>query len=160
MASRSLINPGELALSVALAALGIFVLAESRGISGAAGYSQVGPATFPMLIGGCLLLLGGALAWQAASGGWRKVPQDEAHDQPDWAAFGLLSAAVIVHMAAIASAGFILASTWLFALVARGFGSRRLLRDAIAGLAISALAFLLFTQGLGVTLPAGLLGGH
>lgn len=154
-----MVNPGELMVSIALAALGIFVIAEARDISSGASYSQVGPAAFPLLIGACLLVLGGTLAWQASSGGWRKVPLDEAHEAPDWPSFALLSTAVVLHMATIAWAGFILASTWLFALVARGFGSRRIFRDIVAGAVLSSLAFLLFTRGLGLTLPAGLLGG-
>lgn len=146
-------------VSIALAALGIFVIAEARSISGGAGYAQVGPSAFPLLIGACLAILGGVLAWQAVSGGWRNVPLDEAHEAPDWTAFVLLSVAVIVHMAAIAWAGFVLASTFLFALIARAFGSRRVLRDILAGLVLSLLAYFLFTRGLGLNLPAGLLGG-
>ena len=46
-------------------------------------------------------------------------------------AFVIISAGVILHMAIIGWAGFIIASIVLFVLVARGFGSRRLVRDAI-----------------------------
>jgi putative tricarboxylic transport membrane protein len=146
-------------VSIALAALGIFVIAGTQDISSAGGYSQVGPRAFPYLIGAGLLILGGILCWQAVSGGWRNVPMDDNHEQPDWVAFAILSAAVLLHMASIAWAGFILAATFLFTLVARSFGSRRLFRDIVAGLILSTIAFFIFTRGLGLNLPNGLLGG-
>jgi putative tricarboxylic transport membrane protein len=159
MTSASRINPGELLVSIAVAALGIYVLVGTQSIAGGAGYSQVGPRAFPYIIGSGLLILGGILAWQAVSGGWRNVEQDEAHATPDWMAFSILSGGVILHMAAIAWAGFILASTFLFILVARSFGSCRLLRDIAAGALLSTAAYFIFTQGLGLTLPSGLLEG-
>jgi putative tricarboxylic transport membrane protein len=159
MTTRSPLNPGELLVSIALAALGIFVIVGTQDISAGGGYSQVGPRAFPYAIGSGLLLLGGFLSWQAASGGWRNVPMDEAHNEPDWYAFAILSAAILLHMAAIAWAGFILTSTFLFTLVARSFGSRKLVRDIVIGLIISTVAFFIFTRGLSLTLPPGLLSG-
>ncbi|HEY8605693.1 MAG TPA: tripartite tricarboxylate transporter TctB family protein [Noviherbaspirillum sp.] len=156
---KSGINPGELLMALGLAALGIFVIAGTQDIGGGSAYSQVGPRSFPLVIGAGLVILGAVLAWQAVSGGWRNVPMDEPHEAPDWMAFAILSGAIILHMAAIAWAGFILASTFLFTLIARGFGSRRLVRDIVIGLVLSTLAYFLFTRGLGLNLPAGLLGG-
>jgi putative tricarboxylic transport membrane protein len=160
MTTRSRINRGELLTSIAFVALGIFVVLGTQNISGAAGYSHVGPRVFPYLVGSGLLILGGVLTWQAVSGGWRNMPQDqEQHATPDWPAFAILSAAVILHIVSIGWAGFILASTFLFTLIARGFGSRRLWRDIITGALLSTAAFYLFTEGLGLKLPNGLLGG-
>ncbi|MGH8807408.1 MAG: tripartite tricarboxylate transporter TctB family protein [Noviherbaspirillum sp.] len=159
MTSRSPINPGELLVSIALAALGILVIAGTQDISAGGGYSQVGPRAFPYLIGSGLLIIGGILSWQAVGGGWRNVPMDDAHDEPDWVAFAILSAAIVLHMASIAWAGFVLASTFLFTLIARAFGSRRLFRDIVVGLVIATIAFFIFTHGLGLNLPSGLLGG-
>ena len=159
MKSRSRINPGELLLSLALAALGAYTLFGAQAIGGGSGYSQIGPRAFPMMIGAGLVILGGILVWHAVSGGWRNVPMDESHATPDWLAFAILSGAVILHMAAIGWAGFILASTFLFTLIARGFGSRKLLRDILVGVVLSTIAFFIFTSGLGLKLPNGLLGG-
>jgi putative tricarboxylic transport membrane protein len=159
MTTRSPINRGELLVSLALTALGVSVLIGTQNIPGGAGYSQIGPRVFPYLIGGCLVILGGILVWHAVSGGWRNVPMDQEHDTPDWAAFAILSAAVILHMVSIGWAGFILASTFLFTLIARGFGSRRLLRDIVIGALLSTAAYFIFTLGLGLKLPNGFLGG-
>jgi putative tricarboxylic transport membrane protein len=160
MTTRSVINIGELLVSLGLVALGIFVLAGTQNIASVQGYSQVGPRAFPYLVGSGLLILGGILTWHAVSGGWRNVPADqEQHQTPDWAAFAILSAGVILHMVSIGWAGFILASTFLFTLIARSFGSRRLWRDIAVGALLSAAAFFLFTRALGLTLPLGLLAG-
>jgi putative tricarboxylic transport membrane protein len=159
MASRSRINTGELLLSLAFIALGVYTLIGAQSIGSGTGYSQIGPRAFPMGIGAGLVILGGILAWQAISGGWRNVPMDESHDTPDWLAFAILTGAVLLHMAAIGWAGFILASTFLFILIARGFGSRKLLRDIVVGAVLSTAAFFIFTSGLGLQLPNGLLGG-
>jgi len=43
----------------------------------------------------------------------------------------------------------------LFVLIARGFGSRRLLRDALIAVALAAVVFFVFTNGLGLKLPSG-----
>lgn len=159
MTSRSPIHAGELLVSIALATLGIVVIAGTQDISAGGGYSQVGPRAFPYLIGAGLFIIGGILSWQAVSGGWRNVPKDDSHDEADWVAFALISTAVILHMASIAWAGFVLASTFLFAVIARGFGSRRIFRDIVIGLLMSSIAFFIFTRGLGLNLPLGLLRG-
>ncbi|GIZ52171.1 tripartite tricarboxylate transporter TctB family protein [Noviherbaspirillum aridicola] len=159
MAAHRRLHIGELLVSLGLAALGIFIVAGAGEIGGTGGYEQLGPRAFPYLVGTGLLIIGAVLAWQAVAGGWRSVPLDEAHEAPDWLAFLILGAAILLHMAAIAWAGFVLASTFLFALIARAFGSRRVLRDILCGQVLSLLAYLLFTRGLGLNLPAGLLGG-
>lgn len=160
MTTRPGIHTGEALLSLALVALGGFVLYETRGIAESQGYAQVGPRLFPYIIGAGMALCGLVLGWHALSGGWRNVPLDqEGHDAPDRVAFATISAGIVLHMAVIGTAGFILASTLLFVLVARGFGSRRLVRDALMGLALSAAAYFVFTLGLGLKLPAGPFGG-
>ncbi|MFX5570813.1 tripartite tricarboxylate transporter TctB family protein, partial [Acinetobacter baumannii] len=65
-----------------------------------------------------------------------------------WVAAGLL-----LNMALIGTLGFVLASTLLMVCVARGYGSRRLVRDALIGLAITVPMWLLFDFLLGINLP-------
>jgi putative tricarboxylic transport membrane protein len=156
MAARSPIHPGEAIISFALIALGAYVVYETQSIAETQGFAQVGPRLFPYLIGTGLTLCGAVLGWHAVSGGWRNVPLDqEGHDAPDWMAFVIISAGVILHMVLIGWAGFIIASTLLFVFIARGFGSRRLARDLGIAVALSVVVFFLFTQGLGLNLPAG-----
>jgi putative tricarboxylic transport membrane protein len=60
-------------------------------------------------------------------------------------------------------AGFVLAQAALFTCVARGFGSRKLLRDFAIGLVLGLAVFGFFVKFLNVNLPAGwlapLIGG-
>jgi putative tricarboxylic transport membrane protein len=55
-------------------------------------------------------------------------------------------------------AGFVIASALMFILVARAFGSQRLVRDVAIGLVFSLVVFLTFARGLGVSLPTGPFG--
>jgi putative tricarboxylic transport membrane protein len=155
MTARAPLHTGELLISLGLIALGTFVVWETRSIAETQGYAQIGPRLFPYIIGAGLTLCGAVLAWQAVAGGWRHVPQDEAHDVPDWTAFAIISVGVLLHMAIIGWAGFIIASTVLFVLIARGFGSRRVVRDAIIAVVLSTVVFFIFTLALGLSLPKG-----
>jgi hypothetical protein len=62
------------------------------------------------------------------------------------------------YLAAISTGGFVVASTILFSSVAVAFGSQRRARDAAIGLIVSGTVFVLFTRGLGLHLPEGVLG--
>lgn len=160
MTAHTGIRPGELLISLGLLALGAFIVFETQGIAETQGYSQIGPRLFPYLIGTGLSLCGTWLGWQALTGGWRNVPADEdGHAAPDWMAFALISAGIVLHMVLIGWAGFILASALLFVLIARGFGSRRPVRDLVIAIVLSTVVFFLFTQALGLSLPAGPFGG-
>jgi len=109
------------------------------------------------LIGIGLGACGVVLAWQALTGGWRNLPVDDDHAMPDWVAFATISAGIVLQMAIIGIAGFVIASAILFVLIARGYGSRRLLRDTLIALVLSTAVYLLFTKALGLSLPAGLI---
>jgi putative tricarboxylic transport membrane protein len=112
------------------------------------------------------VLLGGGVALAAAA--WRirlerrragREPASENGPQPlNLAALGTLALALVTDLLLIESAGFVVASTLMFALAARGFGSRRPARDGTVGLALAALVYAAFTRGLGIALPAGVLG--
>jgi putative tricarboxylic transport membrane protein len=154
MTAQSRIHPGELLISFGLLALGSFVVYETQSIAETQGYSQIGPRLFPYIVGTGLALCGAVLGWQAIFGGWRNVPLDqEGHDTPDWMAFCIISAGIVLHMIAIGWAGFILAGTLLFVLVARGFGSRRPVRDALIALVLTTAVYFVFTRALGLKLP-------
>jgi putative tricarboxylic transport membrane protein len=160
MTAGQRVHLGEVLISLGLIALGAFVVYETQSIAETQGYAQIGPRLFPYLIGGGLTICGAVLAWQALSGGWRNVPLDqEGHDAPDWVAFGIISVGVILHMVIIGWAGFIIASTVLFVMVARGFGSKRIVRDAIIAVVLATVVFFIFTLALGLALPKGPFGG-
>jgi len=147
---------GELALSLGLLAIGVFVLVDTGTIPEGQSYAGVGPRFFPYLVGAGLAVCGALLAFRALVGGWRAMPPDEGvHDAPDWRAFALISAGILIQMAVIGWAGFIVAGVILFVLVARGFGSVRLVRDIVIAAVLVTAAYLVFTQLLSLSLPAG-----
>lgn len=149
-------HAGELACSLGLLLIGAFVLLDTGNIPEGQSFSGVGPRFFPYLVGAGLAACGALLAWRALSGGWRAMPDDDGvHAGPDWLAFGLISAGVILQMVLIGWAGFILAGVVLFVLVARGFGSARLVRDAVVAVVLVTAAYLVFTRLLSLSLPAG-----
>jgi putative tricarboxylic transport membrane protein len=151
------VNHAELALSLGVTALGIGAGAVTAQLPSEGGYAHVGPNFFPAVVSAGLVLLGGWLLWEALSGGWRHrltaEPGREHAFRP--AAFGWVSAGLFLHMAFIGTAGFVVAGTALFACVARGFGSRRPVRDAALGVALSLAVYLFFVKFLNVSLPAG-----
>ena len=61
------------------------------------------------------------------------------------------------YVAAMSAGGFVVASTILFSSVAGAFGSRRTGRDVLIGLGLSVAVFVVFTRGLGLQLPGGVL---
>jgi putative tricarboxylic transport membrane protein len=60
----------EIALGIGVAALGAFILYETRMIRVAPIYAKVGPAVIPTIVGIVLLVLGLAFVWQS----WRAKP--------------------------------------------------------------------------------------
>jgi len=160
-------SPAEIALSLGVLALGAGVVGVTASLAAEGGYAGIGPRFVPGVVGAGLLLLGAWLAYGAFSGGWRGGPPDDARERGehafDAAAFGWITAGLFAHMALIGTGGFVLAGTALFACVARGFGSRRLIRDLSIGIVLALGVFFFFVKLLNVNLPAGwlspLLGG-
>jgi putative tricarboxylic transport membrane protein len=144
---------GVLAISVALLALAAFVLLQLAAIPADGGYSAIGPRFAPMLVGAGLVVIGLWLLAQALTGGWKLMPPPPA--EPMHApSLGWIVGGLAAQMAIIGFVGFTVASTLLFAAVARGLGSRRVVHDAIVGFVLAAAVFLFFTRVLGLNLPA------
>ena len=69
----------------------------------------------------------------------------------------LLIAGVVLHLLLAERAGFVIATAVLFWFTARAFDDRHPLRDAVAAVAMSTSAYLLFARVLQLSLPAGVL---
>jgi putative tricarboxylic transport membrane protein len=150
----------DLAVAVAVIVLGIGVGAGSFGIPFGAGYDQIGPRFFPSVVAAGLTLLGSVLAVAAIrANGLRPAAAEAAHTgiSANRRALGVLAAALLLNLLLLERAGFVVASSALFWLAARGFGSERPVRDAVIALLLSLLVYAAFTQGLGLTLPRGIL---
>jgi putative tricarboxylic transport membrane protein len=145
---------GEGILGGFLLAVGLFIAIEIAGMEVAASTAAVGPKMFPFIVAGGLILIGLLVLREAAFG---HVPH-EGGLELWWPAVLLISVALMAQLLLVERAGWIIAAAVLFALVARAFGSRRLLTDAVIGLALSGLTFVVFSYGLDLSLPAGLVG--
>jgi len=154
-------SPAEIALSLGVLALGIGVAAVTATMSSEGGYAGIGPNFMPGVVGVGIILLGLWLAFEAFTGGWRNAgEQTEVFERNP---FLWVSAGLFAHMVLIGWAGFVIAGSVLFVCVARGFGSRRLIRDLSIGIVLALGVYLFFVKLLNVNLPAGwlapLLGG-
>jgi putative tricarboxylic transport membrane protein len=112
-------------------------------------YAAVGPGFFVSVAGGGLVLLGLILLVQIARGE-RFEPQDaedtasSAKADPRALAYALVAACVPIFT--MARLGLPITAMISFTLVARAFGSRRLVLDIVSGAILGAVAWLLFTE--------------
>ena len=144
----------QLVISALLIALALFVLYQAQLIVADGGYSAIGPRFSPMLVAGALLVIGVLLLRQALAGGWRNM-EGATPPEPFFApAFLWIAGGLALNMVVIGFIGFTLASAMLFVMVARGFGSRSLIRDGVIGLVLALAVFLFFALVLGLALPA------
>lgn len=144
---------GEAVLGGGVLALGLLVAVQTTQLKGAA-TGVVGPTLFPYLVAAGLVVIGAVLLGEAVRG---RIAH-EGGLALDWVAFALVAAGLIAEMLLLERAGWIPSAALLFAAVARAFGSRRLLLDLVLGLALAALAFVVFDLGLDLSLPTGLPG--
>ena len=153
--------PGQVAVAAGVTALGALILWGSFYLATSGGYAQVGPGVVPRAVGVLIVILGAFLLREAYTGGFRGVDEEAELRLPiDWPAFAWVSGGIIAYGVLIEILGFILSSTILFVMVARGFNSRRWLLNAGTGVVLAVIVFAIFNYGLGLTLPAGLPGKY
>ena len=145
----------RLCVSMGFIALGLFTCFGAGDLAAAAGYARVGPRLFPWLVGVGTILAGICLTVQAITGRWPQGEKSSSEHALDLRAIGLILLGAVLHMATIGPLGFIAASTLLFSVVARAFGSRQLRRDTAIGLVLTAAAYAFFTRVVAVSLPTG-----
>jgi putative tricarboxylic transport membrane protein len=149
----------ELILSLGVLALGVAAAVVAWRLPEGGGYARIGPNFMPKLVSGGLILLGVWLLVERFTGGWREPVASDPAARGEHAflpsAFVWVSAGLLAQMVLINSAGFVLAAAVLFACVAKGFGSRRWLRDVVIGLVLGLGVFAFFVYFLNVNLPAG-----
>jgi putative tricarboxylic transport membrane protein len=143
---------GEAVLGGGVLALGLFVAYETARLEVAPSNAAIGPRLFPSLIAGGLIVIGLLVLREALFG---HVAHERGRFELDWLAVVLVSAGLLAQMFLLETLGWIPASALLFVAGARAFGSRRLLVDALIGLALAALAFVVFNWGLDLGLPLG-----
>lgn len=118
-------------------------------------YAKVGPKIIPWLATVLLAVMGLLLTIAGLRGGW----EHEDAGETDYRSLGLLLLGLILNIVLIDRAGFIIASTVLFGMTARAFGSRQILSDVSIGFSLALVAYLGFDRGLGYKIGTGLIEG-
>lgn len=148
----------EWAFPVALLGLGIFTLVDAATIAVPVSANTVGPRVFPYAVG-VLLVLSALLVGAGVARGERAEAEDEedvdATVATDWLTIVKVLATFAALVVLIEPAGFPVAATVLFAGTAWSLGARPVWRPLAVGAVLAVVVFLLFTQVLGVFLPAG-----
>lgn len=141
-----------LVISAGLALFGAVLLWDAGRLPEATGYSGMGPADAPRLIGYILIGLG---VWTAIAGWLGIAAERPARQQPMpilWIVGGLGA-----QLALIGTVGFALATGILFACTASAFGHRKLWISLPIGTAACLVIYGVFDRLLQLNLPTGLL---
>jgi putative tricarboxylic transport membrane protein len=147
----------EIAIGLGVVALGLVVIGDTMLAPAAPAYAQVGPTAFPYGGGAALLVLGALLMIEGGRGGWRDPASEAERGRPNFPGLLWVAAGLLVNVALIGFLGFVLASAILFACVARGFDSRRPLRDLGIGFALAFVSYVGFAKLLSIKLGEGLI---
>jgi putative tricarboxylic transport membrane protein len=145
---------GDLGIAIGVIVLGLIAAWQTTEIPQSA-YAAVGPRAFAWAAAFMLIVMGGLLALDALRGGWSHETDD--FGEVDWPGGLWMLGGLLANVALIDIVGFILASTVLFALTARAFGSRQLMRDAIIGFLLAFVAYIGFDRVLGYKIGTGLI---
>ena len=143
----------DVAIGLGVTFLAVIVGWQTTVIPDNAIYAKVGPKVIPWLATALLGGMGLALTMTGLRGGW----EHEDAGETDYRALGMLVLALVLNIVLIDRAGFIIASTVLFALIARAFGSRQILRDAAIGFTLALVAYVGFDRVLGYKIGSGLI---
>ncbi|MCJ8517725.1 putative tricarboxylic transport membrane protein [Pseudorhizobium tarimense] len=138
-----------LAIAVVLAVIAAVIFFDVARVKGAAGYSQVGPATVPEWIAFGLI---GLAVWTAIEAFRGEFP---VRDRQELGPIVWVVAGLIAQMLLLNRAGFSIATGVLFALVAAGFGRRKLWLTIPIGIILCLCIWLIFAGLLQLSLPAG-----
>ncbi len=141
-------------VGIGIALLGVAFAVATLRIEVQPVYAKVGPTFVPWLVSAGLIVTGSLMAWA----GLHSPPRPGQGLDTEWRPVAWIFLGLLADWLLFKPAGFIIASTVLFFCVARGFGSRSALWDALVGAALSLAAYLLFRYGLNLTLP-GLFAG-
>jgi putative tricarboxylic transport membrane protein len=145
---------GETIIGAGVLVLAIVMVWQTLSIPVSPIYAQVGPTIVPIITASALGMLGVLLLVDALQGGWQS--DDEKEITPDRAALLWIVAGLVLNVLLITSAGFTIASVILFVCVARGFGSKAIVRDALIGTAFALVAYIGFAKTLGINIGSGL----
>lgn len=149
LASRAKLDKARLVIAFALAVVAAVIGWDALRLAAIPSYSSVGPAAFPTMISGGLAILAVANAIEALQGAEEDRPHDEVGPMA-WVIAGLIG-----QIALLPFFGFSIATGWLFAATAKGFGRGPVWAHFLAGAVMCFVIYIIFAKGLQLSLPAG-----
>jgi putative tricarboxylic transport membrane protein len=173
-AGRPLPRPAHLSkqalvIPAILVALGVFLVAGTvtMGVVGSGGL--FGPTVMPWAVAVLAFVVAGLLTvdilrprpeYDTPSGAPTDASDGEAGPDPvNVRAVGTAIGGVVGFIVVLPWLGWILSATVLFTVVAVALGSRAYLTCLLAGLALASVIQIVFSGLLGISLPAGFVGG-
>lgn len=158
---RPPISPADLAVAVGITLVGVLFLFGTLQIPFGIN-AVVGPRVFPLIVSIGTILLGAWLTINALRGD-KAEPGLEEDTDPD-APINHVNPAIILGGFLLGSVllgplGFVFGTAIMYFSVAFAFGERRYGLMLSVALIVALITYLVFTRGLGLTLPAGLLKG-
>jgi len=150
---------GELVFTSFLFVVAVVVLVDTAGMTKSNAVGFVGPEVFAYIVGGLLFVLSGAQII-AVLRGERGTPEGVeggvAVSDPNWKAFGILAAALVLYTLLMPILGFPIMGAVLYFMVAKAIGAKHNLRTAVIAVLLSITIFFAFNEGLQLQLPSGL----
>lgn len=144
-------------VSLVVAALGVAVIWMTMQIQVNAAFAKIGPRAFPYAVGAMLVVMGAFLLRSALRGDWECEATDKSEPRPDLVPLAWVGAGLLANILLIKPAGFIIASTVMYVLVAYGFGARRWWLSGLVGFLMALAAYYGFAQLLGLRMGGGLI---
>lgn len=146
-----------------VALTGLALAAGALTIPSEAGYGGVGPNFLPWVVAAVLLVCGVLMVREARTGGFRQLEPAPGSASGWWPGLLWVSAGMLANAALITTIGFVLSCALCYLLAVQGLRraggqpsagtARTVAVDAMAGLAISAPVFWIFTKFLAINLP-------
>ncbi len=144
-------RPDVAAMAVAalLAVAAGLIFWSTSQMGAVAQYARIGPAVFPHVIAGGLVLL----AIGTAIAAWRG--DFPAREPDNYGPVAWITGGLVAQMLLLNVAGFSLATGVLFAATARGFGRGPLWQTIPIGTVFAFVIWFIFSRGLSLTIPEG-----
>ncbi len=152
----------ESAFPLGLVALGMFTLVDAAGIAAPGSANVIGPRVFPYGVGALLAGTGVAVLVSLVTGrhGEAQAGEDvDASAGTDWVTVATLTGSFAALVVLVEPLGWPVAATLLFGGAAGALGARPWWRPLLVGAVLALAVQVVFTQLLGVFLPAGPLAG-
>ena len=137
------------AVALGLAVLAAVMLWDAAGLRQTGGYSGVGPETVPRIVAFGLIGLSVWTVVAALRGHWTPAPPQ------DRVALVWLLGSLVLLLATLHTAGFVLSAALLFTGTARAFGQRNMALSFGIGILLTTVIYVVFDRLLRLNLPAG-----